>query len=143
MCLVEKLALFSCLDGKLSKKGSVGNKQACDQAVIKILPDFQEIFQLLTSPETTSNSLFSHVQLFVTPWTATHQASLFFTISQSLLKLMSIELVLPSNHLTLYHPLLLLLSVFPSIRVFLNELAIHIRWPMPWNFSFSISPSNE
>ena len=106
MCLVEKLALFSCLDGKLSKKGSVGNKQACDQAVIKILPDFQEIFQLLTSPETTSNYLFSNVQLFVTPWTATHQASLFFTISQSLLKLMSIELVLPSNHLILCRPLL-------------------------------------
>ena len=69
----------------------------------------------------------SHFRLFVTPETTAHQASLSFTISQRLLKLMSVELVLPSNHLTLYHPLLLLPSVFPSIRVFPNELAIHIR----------------
>ena len=86
--------------------------------------------------------LLSHVLLFVTPCTAGCQASLSFTISQSLLKFMSIESVMPSNKLTLYHPLLLS-SVFPSIRVFSNELALHIRWPDSWSFTFSISPSNE
>ena len=82
---------------------------------------------------------------FVTPRTAACQASLSFTISQSLLRLMSIELVMPSNHLILCHPLLLLPSIFPSIRVFSNELALRIRWPKYWrfSFSFSISPSNE
>ena len=84
----------------------------------------------------------SRVQLFVTPWTAAHQASLSITNSQSLLKLMSIELVMPSNHLILCHPLLLA-SISPSIRVFTNESALHIRWPKYWSFSFSISPSNE
>ena len=83
-----------------------------------------------------------HVQLFVIPWTAGHQASLLFTISQSLLKLMSIELVMPSNHLILCHSLILP-SIFPSIRVFSSESALHIRWPKYWNFSFNISPSNE
>ena len=85
----------------------------------------------------------SCVQLFATPWTAAHQASLSFTISQSLLKLMSIESVMPSNHLVLCHPLLLLLSIFPSIIVFSNKLALCIRWPKYWSFNFSISPSNE
>ena len=85
----------------------------------------------------------SHVQLFVTPWTAVRQASLSFTNSRSLLKLMSIELVMPSNHLILCHPLLLLPSIFPSIRLFSNESVLHIRWPKDWVFSFSISPSNE
>ena len=79
----------------------------------------------------------------VTPWTAACQASLSITISQSLLKLMSIESVMPSNHLILCCPLLLLPSVFPSIMVFSNELALHIKWPKYWSFSFSISPSNE
>ena len=83
---------------------------------------------------------FNHVQLFVTPWTAACQASLSITISQSLLKLMPIELVMSSNHLILCHPLLLS-SLFPSIRVFSNELALQIRWPKYW--SFSISPSNK
>ena len=86
---------------------------------------------------------FSHVQLFVTPWTAACQASLSVNNSQSLLKLMSIELVMPSNHLILCCPLLLPPSVFPSIRVFSNESALRIRWPKYWSFSFSISPSNE
>ena len=84
--------------------------------------------------------LLSHVRLLVTPWTAACQTSLSFTISQSLLKLMSIESVMPSNHLVLCHPLLLAL-IFPSIRVFSNESTLHIRWPEYW--SFSISPSNE
>ena len=86
---------------------------------------------------------FSCVQLFATPWTAAHQALLFFTISPSLLKLISIELVMPSNHLVLCHPLLLLPSIFPSIRVFSNESALRIREPKYWSFSFSISPSNK
>ena len=85
----------------------------------------------------------SHVQLFATPWTAAHQASLSITNTQSLLRLMSIELVMPSNHLILCHPFLLLPSVFPSIRVFSNESVLHIRWPKYWSFGFNISPSNE
>ena len=85
----------------------------------------------------------SKVQLFATPWTVACQASLSFTIAQSLLKLMSIELVMPSNHLVLCHPLLLLPSIFLSIRVFSNESAVRIRWPKYWSFSFIISPSNE
>ena len=85
----------------------------------------------------------SHVQLFATPWTAAYQASLSIANSQSLLKLTSIKLVMPSNHLILCHSLLLLPSIFPSIRVYLNELVLHIRWPKYWSFSFSISPSNE
>ena len=79
----------------------------------------------------------------MTPWTAARQASLSFTISYSLLRLMPIELVMPSNHLILCHPLLLLPSIFPSIRVFSNELALRIKWPKDWSFSFSISASNE
>ena len=85
----------------------------------------------------------NHVQLFATLWTAAHQVSLSFTVSQSLLKLMSIELVMPSTHLILCHPLLLLPSNFLSIRVFSNESALCIRWPKYWSSSFSISPSNE
>ena len=79
----------------------------------------------------------SNVRLFATPWTAACQASLSITISLRLLKLMSIESVMPSNHLVLCHPLLLLPSVFPSIRVFSNELALRIRWPKYWSFSTS------
>ena len=85
----------------------------------------------------------SHVQFFVTPWTAARQAPLSITNSQSLLKLMSIESVMPSNHLIHCHPLLLLPSIFPNIRVFSNESALHIRGPKCWSFSFNISPSNE
>ena len=91
----------------------------------------------------SSVQLLSHVQLFVTPWTAACQAFLFITNSQSLLKLMSIASAMPSNHLIFCHPLLLLPSIFPRIRVFSNESALHIRWPKYWSFSFSISPSNE
>ena len=87
--------------------------------------------------------LLSCVQLFVTPWTAACKASLSFTISQSLFKLMSIESVMPSNHLILCCPLLFPPSIFPSIRVFSNESALHIRWPKYWHFRVSISPSNE
>ena len=95
------------------------------------------------SVQFSSFQLLSHVQLFATPWTAARQASLSITSSQSLLKLMSNELVMPSNHLILCHPLLLLPSILPSIRVFSNESVLHIRWSKYWSFSFSISPSNE
>ena len=91
----------------------------------------------------SSVQLLSRVQLFATPWTAAHQASLSITNSQSLFKLMSIESVIPSNHLILCHPLLLLPSIFPSIRVFSSESVLCIRWPKYWSFSFSVSPSNE
>ena len=90
-----------------------------------------------------SVQLLSWVKLFATPWTAARQASLSITNSWSLLKLMSIESVMPSNHLILCHPLLLPPSIFPSIRVFSSESVLHIRWPKSWSFSFTISPSNE
>ena len=91
----------------------------------------------------SSGQSHSHVQLFVTSWSAARQASLSITNSQSLLKLMFIESVMPSNHLILCHPLLLLPSVFPNIRVFSSKSVLHIRWPKHWSFRFSISPSNE
>ena len=95
--------------------------------LVSLGPDFSSILSL------------SHVRLFVTPWTAARQASLSITNSQNLLQLMSIEPVMPSNHLILCRPLLLLPSIFPSIRVFSSESVLHIRWPKYWSFSFSIS----
>ena len=95
------------------------------------------------SVQFSSVQLLSSVRLFVTPWTAAGQASLSITNSQSLPKLMSIESVIPSNHLILCCPLLLLPSIFPSIRVFSNESVLPIMWPKYWSFSFNISPSNE
>ena len=91
----------------------------------------------------SSVQFLSHVRLFVTPWTATCKASLSITSSQSLLKIMSTESVLPSNHLILCRPLLLQPSIFPSVRFFPNESVLCIRWPNNWSFSFSISPSDE
>ena len=90
-----------------------------------------------------SVQLLSCVRLFTTPWTEAHQASLFITNTRSLLRLMSTELMMPFNRLILCRPLLLLPSIFPSIRVFSNESVLCIRWPKYWSFSFSISPSNE
>ena len=98
---------------------------------------------LLPSHQFSSVQLLSCVQLFMAPWTAAPQASLSITNSQSLLKLMPIESVMPSNHLVLYRPFLLLPSFFPRIRVFSNESVLCIRWPENWSFSLSISPSNE
>ena len=98
---------------------------------------------MLLSTSVSSVQLLSCVWLFVTPWTAARQASLSITNSRSQLKIMSIELVMPCNHLILYHPLFFLPSIFPSIRVFSNESALCIRWPKYWSFSFNISPSNE
>ena len=97
---------------------------------------------MCSMPGLTVLQLLGHVRLFETPWTAAHQASLSSTIFWSLLKLMSIESVMPSNHLILCH-CLLPPSVFPSIKVFSNELALLIRWPKYWSFNFSISLSNE
>ena len=102
---------------------------------------FQDIF--IHDTIFSSVQLLSHVQLFATPWTAAHQTSLSITNSQSLLKLMPIESVMPSNHLILCHPLLLLPSIFPSVRVFSNESVVYIRWLKYWSFSFRKSPSNE
>ena len=108
----------------------------------------QVLLQMVTNhmkmafPSIVIVQLLNHASVFATPWTAAHQASLSFTISWSLLKLMSIEFVIPSNHLILCHPLLLP-SIFPNIRVFSNELALCIRWPKYRSFSFSISPFKE
>ena len=112
---------------------------------------YSQLIQILTFISSTwkvmdqfsSVQSLSRVQLFTTPWTAAHQTSLSITNSWSLLKFMSIESVIPSNHLMLCHPLLLPPSIFPSIRIFSSESFICIRWPKYWSFSFSISPSNE
>ena len=117
-----------------------GTRQGCDLIILSV--DCVNYMHVPASMFSSVQSL-SQIQLFVTPWTAAHQASLSITNSQSLLKLMSIESVMPSNHLILCHPLLLLPSIFPSIRVLSNESVFHIRWPKYWSFSFSISPSNE
>ena len=108
------------------------------------MTSFKESMQII-SPSLLFSSVqsLSHVQFFETPWTAAHQASLSFTISWRLLKLMSIELVMPSNQLILCHPLLLPPSIFPSIRVFSNKSVLCIKWPKYWSFNFSISPFNE
>ena len=98
---------------------------------------------MAVSVQFSSFQLLTHVQLFAIPWTSARQPSLSITNSESLPRLMSIELVMPSNHLILCHPLLLLPSMFPNIRVFSNQSALHIRWPKYWSFSFNISPSNE
>ena len=100
-------------------------------------------FCIFSPGQFSSVQSLSHVRLFVTPWTAACQASLSITNSWSLLKLMSIELVIQYNHIILCCPLHLLSSIFPSIRVFSKESVLHIRWPKYWSFSFSISPSNE
>ena len=105
----------------------------------------KQLFQFSTLPKVRFSSVqsLSRVQLFAIPWTAARQASLTITNSWSLLKLLSVELVMPSNHLILCCPPLLLPSIFPSIRVFSNESVLPIRWPKYWSFSFSISPSNK
>jgi len=105
-------------------------------------PRFQESAFRPSADHVVAQSV-SHIQLFATPWSAACQASLSFTISQSLLQLLPIESVIPSNHLIFFHPLVFLPSIFPSIGVFSNEPALRMRWPKYWNFSFNISPSNE
>ena len=130
---------FSVLSGRLSCKGSV---------LRLLLFMVANDFKVTASPYVTLCRVvvvksLSCVQFFVTRWTATHQAPLSSTISWSLLKFMSIELVVLSNHLILCHSLLLLLSIFSIIKVFSNESALHIRWPKYWSFSFNSGPSNE
>ena len=117
--------LFLFLDSNLAKKKSI-------LLMFALLSCFVVVVMLL-----------SRVWLFVTPWTTALQASLSFTVSLSLLKLIPIESVMPSNDLILCCPLLFLPSIFPSIRVFSSESALHIRWPKHWSFRFSISPSNK
>ena len=129
--LVELLSLYL----KPSKDLDSPNPTPCPFVLVKVLQRNRINIVVVES--------LSHVRLFATSCHAACQASLSFTISQSLLKVMSIDSVMPSNHLTICHPLLLLLSIFPSIRVFSNELALHIRWSKYWSFSFSISPSSE
>ena len=119
-------------------EGNIINRQTNDTRSFELLA----LLSVLVS-QFSSVQLLSHVQLFATPWTAACQASLSITNSQSLLELMSIELVMPSNHLILCHPLLLPPSIFPTIRVFSNESVLPISWPKYWSFSFSISPSNK
>ena len=109
----------------------LGSGQHLSTSACRLLRHFSQVVTLVQS--------LSRVRVFVTPWTAAHQASLSITNSWSLLKLMSIELVMPSNHLMLCHPLLLLPSIFPSIRVFSSESTLHSRWPKYWSFSCSIS----
>ena len=123
---------MDCAVGVLSKQ-SLPNPRSQRFSMIVL-----EVFIAFSSVQ-----LLSCVWLFATPWTAACQASLYSINSQSLPKLMSIELVMPSNHLILCHPLLLMPSIFPSIRVFSNETVLHIRWPKYWSFSFNISPSKE
>ena len=118
-----------------SELSSVRRRKTCSGT--HILLNFLLVLQF------SSVQLLSHVWLFIIPWTAARQASLSITNSRSPHKPMSIELVMPYNHLILCHPLLLLPSIFPSIRVFSNESALSIRWPKYWSFSFNISPSNE
>ena len=105
--------------------------------------DFQQVSSDKKKPILSSVQSLSHVQQFVTPWTAVCQASLLITNTQSLLKLMSIKSVMQSNHLILCCPLLLLPSIFPSIRVFSSESVLRIRWPKCWSFRVNISPSSE
>ena len=114
---------------------------------MSVFPIVKELWKFYLKPrlafEISSVQSLSHFRLFATPWTAAHQASLSITNYRSLLKLMPIVSLMPSNHLILCHPLLLPPSIFPSIRVFSNESILCIRWPKYWSFSFSISPSNE
>ena len=127
-----------CHNNSEFKKKHVTKTKQCRKK--KIVP-----FSSLRAPDSSISSVQSlgHVQLIATSWTAACQASLSITNSRNLLKFRSIESVMPSNHLIFCHPLLLLTSIFPSIRVFSNESVLRIRWPKYRSFSFSISPSNE
>ena len=141
-------AVSPALAGRALTPGPLGHQGSPTLVLFYLLSkhnhwtEFGMSFSYISYPSTSVRWL-SRVQLFVTPWTAARQASLSITNSQSLLKLMSVESVMPSNHLILCHPLLLLPSIFPSIRVFSKESALRIRWPKYSSFNLSISPSNE
>ena len=153
--LLQTLLYIRIAQGDSSGRGSTDtpgwlwlNRAGCEQKVSSCLREPQAVFIIphFSVAEGLRNYLlfsFSVVSDSALPWIAAHQASLSFTIPRSLLKLMSIKSVMPSNYLILCHPFLLLPSIFPSIRVFSNESGLHIRWPKYWSFSFSISPSNE
>jgi len=140
----------SCIAGGIFTTKLLGTWTSWEQRMSFLYPDsiflknklFLHAFKYIWYHQSSVQSL-SCVQLFVTPWTVAHQASLSITNSQSLFKFMSVESVIPSNHLIFCHPLLLRPSIFPSIRVFSNKSVLHIRWPKYWSFSFSISPFNE
>ena len=134
---VQIFLFFFCLF-LLYRHMSLSSKENVKNNVIFQVIIITEYYVMFSSVQSLSR-----VRLFATPRTAARQASLTITNSRSLLKLKSISLVMPSNHLILGHPLLLLPSIFPSIRVFSNESVLCIRWPKYWSFSFSISPSNE
>ena len=119
------------------------NSQLSEQWIIRYSEIATYHFTCLWIVQFSSLQSLSHVRLFATPWTAARQASLSITKSQSSLKLMSIESVMPSKHLILCRPLLLLHPIPPSIRVFFNESTLRMRWPKYWSFTFSISPSNK
>ena len=129
--------------GKLSSGHKTGKGQFSFQTQRKAMPENVQTTAQLHSSQFSSVQSLSRVRLFATPWTAAHQASLSITNSRSSPKLMSFESVMPSSHLILCHPLLLLPPIPPSIRVFSNESTLHVRWPKYWSFSFSISPSKE
>ena len=138
--MVSKLSpIPMCLSEKCEVETFMRIKSLWGHCLL-VLPILSIRFTRGSKPQ--SGQSLSHAQLFATPWTATHQASLSITDSWSLLKLMSIESLIPSNYLVLCYTILPP-SVFPSIRVFSNESALQIRWPKYWSFSFSISPSNE
>ena len=129
------------LQGIFPTQGSKPGLAHCRQILYQLSHQGSPYIPLF--PLFSSVQSFNCVQLFVTPWTAVHQASLSITNSQSLLKIISIELVMPSNHLILCCPLLLMSSICPSIRVFSTDSVLHIRWPEYWSFSFIMRPSNE
>ena len=145
------LHLFPCTyTAPPNCSGNSGYKSSCfsdtdqihNSAFFSVYHEVEELEPRFSDIVAVVQSL-SPVWLFMTPWTAAHQASLSFTVSQSLLKPMSIESVMPSNHLILCRPLFLVSSVFPSIRVFSNESLLCIRCPKYWRFSFNLSPSND
>ena len=141
---VEKLWFLLCHSVFILELEFISMKQKLSQVNhLAILRYFFKLEAWKLLNQFSSVQPLSRVQLFVTSWMATGQASLSITNSWSLPKLMSIESVMPSNHLILCHPLSLLPSIFPSIRVFSNESALRIKWPKYWSFSFNISPSNE
>ena len=123
------------------KEGKLYKQNFFQDVLISTIGEF--IWDIYYCVQFSSVQSLSRVWLFAIPWTAARQASLSSTNSQSLLKLMSVDSVMPSNHLILCRPILLLPSIFPSIRIFSNVSALHIRWPKYWSFSFNISPSNE
>ena len=130
------------LEAYIITRQTIRKGEECYWSIDLVFCSFPILSQLTVFQFSSVQSL-SHIRLFVTPWTAARQVSLSITNTWSLLKLMNIESVMPSKHLILCHPLLLLPSIFPSIRVFSNESVLRIRWPKYWSFSFSISPSNE